>query len=184
MRRHCDHLSAFEGHLPIGDFETFHYSPLRGNFAVWQCGDWSGRFVVGHSLRAEALVECEGRKAVCCGDWMPQACGTRLLARSTSPLSRLRRHRRDHGGGCRRLNGKRCRDSALRSSLTSVADSTLSIDSAQQDSVAPAAPGFGDLACAPVKRPARHPSSPLALRWRKTCLDGQSGISRLPASAR
>jgi hypothetical protein len=45
-----------------------------------------------------------------------------------------------------------------------VADSTSSIDSAQQDSAAPAAPGFGDLACAPVKRPARHPSSPLALR--------------------
>ena len=53
------------------------------------------RFVVGHSLRATALVECEGRKAVCCGDWMPQVCGTRLLARSTSPLRRLRRHRRD-----------------------------------------------------------------------------------------
>jgi hypothetical protein len=142
------------------------------------------RFVVEHSLRATALVECVGRKVECCGDWMPQVCGTRLLARSTSPLRRLRRHRRDNGGRCRRLLNKRCRDSALRSFLTTVADSTSSIDSAQQDSAAPATPGFGDLACATVKRPARHPSSPLALRCRKTCPDGQSGISRLSSPAR
>ena len=79
----------------IVESETFHYSPLRGNFALCLCEDWSGRFVVGHSLRAEALVECEGRKAVCCGDWSPPPAFSRLLARSMSPLRRLRRHRRD-----------------------------------------------------------------------------------------
>ena len=41
------------------------------------------------------------------------------------------------------------------------ADSTLSIDSAQQDSAVPAAPGFGDLAYAPVKRPGKSSSIPL-----------------------
>ena len=36
--------------------------------------------------------------------------------------------------------------------------------SAQQDSAVLAVSGFGDLACASVKRPTRHQSSPLTLR--------------------
>ena len=60
------------------------------------CASGSGRrFVVEHSLRAEAFVVREGMKAVCCGDWSPPPAFSRLLARSMSPLRRLRRHRRD-----------------------------------------------------------------------------------------
>ena len=36
QRERCVSISAYSSgcHLPIGDFETFHYSPLRGNFAL------------------------------------------------------------------------------------------------------------------------------------------------------
>ena len=35
QRERCVSISAYSSgcHLPIEDFETFHYSPLRGNFA-------------------------------------------------------------------------------------------------------------------------------------------------------
>ena len=38
-RERCVSISAYSSgcHLPIGDFETFHYSPLRGNFAAYLC---------------------------------------------------------------------------------------------------------------------------------------------------
>ena len=72
------------------------------------------RFVVGHSLRATALVECVGRKR-CAAETDVRKRPSDSLHGQTSPLCRLRRHRRDHGGIRRRLLKKRCRDSALRS---------------------------------------------------------------------
>ena len=40
-RERCVHISTtYSGCLIlIGGFETFNYSPLRGNFALWQCED-------------------------------------------------------------------------------------------------------------------------------------------------
>ena len=81
------------------------------------------------------------------------------------------------------------------------ADSTLSIDSAQQDSAVPAAPGFGDLACATVKRPGKSSSIPLrsipsdlplmgrevsagCLRQPSDAVYGGSGTSALPRMLR
>ena len=39
QNQRCVHLSAYSSAsiLPIEDFETFYYSPLRGNFALYLC---------------------------------------------------------------------------------------------------------------------------------------------------
>ena len=47
----------------IEDLETFDYSRLRRNFASVICEGQCKAFVVGHSLRPTALVQCEGDKA-------------------------------------------------------------------------------------------------------------------------
>ena len=52
------------------------------------------RFVVGHSLRATALVECVGGKR-CAAETEVRKRPSDSLHGQTSPLSRLRRHRRD-----------------------------------------------------------------------------------------
>ena len=51
----------------IEDLETFDHSRLRRNFASVICEGQCKAFVVGHSLRPTALVQCEGDKAVSCG---------------------------------------------------------------------------------------------------------------------
>ena len=69
MCKCCDPLSSYDDTvLPIGDFETFHYSSLRGNFASYLCGGGSRRVVVRHSLCATAWVASGRRKAVCYRD--------------------------------------------------------------------------------------------------------------------
>ena len=54
--------------LPIREYETFHYSPLRGNFAAYLCErQWK-------ALRCRALTSrhsvggVRGEEVVCCGD--------------------------------------------------------------------------------------------------------------------
>ncbi len=66
----------------IGGFETSFDSRLRRNFAAVQCEAQCRPFVVGHSLRAGAFVQCEENKAV-----IRAVCGWC----SKSPLCRLRR---------------------------------------------------------------------------------------------
>ena len=80
----------------IEDLETFDYSRLRRNFAsvIWegQCK----AFVVEHSLRPTASVQCEGDKAV--------SCGRKAATRASFPpcwgymahQCRMNRHRRAH----------------------------------------------------------------------------------------
>ena len=51
----------------IEDLETFDYSRLRRNFASLICEGQCKAFVVGHSLRPTASVQCEGGTAVSCG---------------------------------------------------------------------------------------------------------------------
>ena len=48
----------------IEDLETFDYSRLRRNLASVVCEGQCKAFVVGHSLRPTASVQCEGDKAV------------------------------------------------------------------------------------------------------------------------
>ena len=52
QREWCVHITiTYSGCLIlIGDFETFHYSPLRGNFAAYLC-EWQWK-----ALRCRALT--------------------------------------------------------------------------------------------------------------------------------
>ena len=56
----------------IGIFLTYKYSRLRLNFASVVCEGQCKAFVVKHSLRPTASVQCEGDKAVSCGRKPPQ----------------------------------------------------------------------------------------------------------------
>ena len=55
------------GVTAIGDFESFDDSRLRRNFAFVGCEGRCGAFVVGHSLRPTASVQCEYGNVVSCG---------------------------------------------------------------------------------------------------------------------
>lgn len=54
--QHC--CSALYGVTAIGDIETFDYFRLRRNFASMPCESQCKPFVVEHSLRATASVQC------------------------------------------------------------------------------------------------------------------------------
>ena len=80
----------------IEDLETFDYSRLRRNFASVICEGQCKAFVVEHSLRPTASVQCEGDKAV--------SCGRKAATRASFPpcwgymahQCRRSRHRRAH----------------------------------------------------------------------------------------
>ena len=76
------------GVTAIGDFESFDDSRLRRNFAFVGCEGRCGAFVVGHSLRPEAFVLCEGDNAVSCGRFVGnKAAKTTLLGLLCSSMS-------------------------------------------------------------------------------------------------
>ena len=76
--------------------ETFDYSRLRRNSASVICKGQGKAFVVGHSLRPTASVQCEGDTAV--------SCGRKAATRASFPpcwgyyahQCRQSRHRRAH----------------------------------------------------------------------------------------
>ena len=99
----------------IEDLETFDYSRLRRNFASVICEGQCKAFVVGHSLRPTASVQCEGDKAVSfgrkaatrasfppCWDYMAHQCRRSRHRRAHSCCRSWTNARKD-SGHCRKI---------------------------------------------------------------------------------
>ena len=80
----------------IEDLETFDYSRLRRNFASVICEGQCKAFVVGHSLRPTASVQCEGDKAVSFGRKAAQRASFPPCWVYHAHQCRRSRHRRAH----------------------------------------------------------------------------------------
>lgn len=78
----------------IEDLETFDYSRLRRNFASVICEGQCKAFVVGHSLRPTASVQCKGDNAVSCGRKAVQRTSFPPCWSYMAHQCRRRRHRR------------------------------------------------------------------------------------------
>ena len=78
----------------IEDLETFDYSRLRRNLASVVCEGRCKAFVVGHSLRPTASVQCKGDNAVSCGRKAVQRTSFPPCWSYMAHQCRRRRHRR------------------------------------------------------------------------------------------
>ena len=76
------------------DLETFYYSRLRRNFASVVCEGQCKAFIVGHSLRPTASVQCKGDNAVSCGRKAVQRASFPPCWSYMAHQCRRRRHRR------------------------------------------------------------------------------------------